>query len=238
MSAIQQALLMYGAKKGIIQNNLVFHLDPADPASYSGSGTNWADLTANAFDATLVNSPTFDATDGGGSFDFNGVNQKATQPVSLTDEFVGPLTFTTSFWIKPATSPPFQEAIWGVFQGGASRQSRMLCRIYFNGIIRLGYFAEDLDTPTGNITFGSWQYITIQYDSATDTSKVFVNGVEKASGSQGGLLPSTDRSVGFAQFNNSEWYKGKLGSQDSYSVALTATQITENFDALKSRYGY
>ena len=39
----------------IVTNGLVFYLDAANPKSYSGTGTDWFDLSGNGNDGTGVN---------------------------------------------------------------------------------------------------------------------------------------------------------------------------------------
>jgi len=167
---------------------------------------------------------------------FDGTDDYASQSNTLAASIVDQQSFTASFWIKPDTSPPSQQTVWGILQDGTT-QSRMQLRIYSDGIVRLGYFSNDLDSSSGQITFGSWNYVTIQYNSATDTSKIYVNAVEKASGSQGGLLSSTGRIVEIGRYNGSEYFKGRIGACHVYTVAHTPAQITENFNKLKTRYG-
>ena len=60
---------------GIITANLVQYLDAGNSSSYSGSGTTWSDLTASAVNGTLVNSPTYSSSEGGGSFLFDSVDE-------------------------------------------------------------------------------------------------------------------------------------------------------------------
>lgn len=59
---------------GIKTSNLVMHLDAGNSSSYSGSGTDWLDLTTNGIDATIEGGATYSSTEGGGSFYFDGVN--------------------------------------------------------------------------------------------------------------------------------------------------------------------
>ena len=63
------------AASGIIETNLVQHLDAANSSSYGGIGSTWSDLTDNGVDGTLVNSPTYSSTEGGGSFFFDGTSE-------------------------------------------------------------------------------------------------------------------------------------------------------------------
>ena len=58
----------------IITTNLVQYLDAGNSSSYSGSGTTWSDLTASGVDGTLINSPTYSSSEGGGSFLFDSVD--------------------------------------------------------------------------------------------------------------------------------------------------------------------
>ena len=60
---------------GIISTNLVQHLDAANSNSYSGSGSTWSDLTSSGVDGTLINSPTYSSTEGGGSFFLDGTSE-------------------------------------------------------------------------------------------------------------------------------------------------------------------
>lgn len=62
------------AATGIITTNLVQHLDAGNSSSYSGSGTTWSDLTSSGVNGTLVNSPSYSSSEGGGSFLFDSVD--------------------------------------------------------------------------------------------------------------------------------------------------------------------
>lgn len=220
----------------IIQTNLLFWFDPANTDSYPGSGTTWSDLTVNNWDATLVNGVSFTGADANGAMIFDGTNDYATQSNGVAASFVSQQSFTVGFWIKPDTSPPSQQTVWGILQSETT-QSRMQLRIYSTGAVRLGYFAQDLDSSAGVITFGSWNYVVIQYDSSNDTSKIFVNGTQVASGNQGGLLAGTNRVVEFGRYNGAEYFKGRIGAVHAYTTAQSSTDINTNYDALRARYG-
>lgn len=57
----------------VITNGLILYLDAANINSYSGSGATWTDLSGNNNNVTLFNSPTFSNR----SFTFNGTTQYA-----------------------------------------------------------------------------------------------------------------------------------------------------------------
>jgi hypothetical protein len=234
MSGILQTFFMYAKAAGIITDNLIFYYDPANPASYIGSGTDVQDLGTLNYDATLVNGVGFSASNGG-IFTFDGTNDYATVPNGSAALFINQ-SFTVEAWINPSVTPPSQQIYFGIVQS-ASTQSRLQCRIYSSGTIRMGYFAQDLDTASGQITFGTWVHIAMVYNSADDTSKIYKNGVQLASGNQGPLLSSTGRVVEIGRYNGAEYFKGSIGAIYSYQAALTQVQIQANFDTLKSRYG-
>lgn len=60
----------------IVRSGLVCYLDAGIANSYSGTGTTWTDLSGNGYDATLVNGPTYN-TSNGGSIVFDGSNDYA-----------------------------------------------------------------------------------------------------------------------------------------------------------------
>ena len=63
------------AAGGIRTTNLVQHLDAGNSSSYGGSGSTWSDLTSSGVDGTLINSPTYSSSEGGGSFLFDSVDE-------------------------------------------------------------------------------------------------------------------------------------------------------------------
>tara|TARA_R110000850_G_scaffold247387_1_gene372298 strand:+ start:7367 stop:8047 length:681 start_codon:yes stop_codon:yes gene_type:complete len=226
---------MFAKKAGIITDNLNFYYDPANIDSYIGSGTALNDLTANNYDATLVNGVGFSASNDGILL-FDGTNDYVSMPVASAGAFINQ-SFTVEAWVKPSASPPFQQIYFGILQDDAT-QSRLQCRLYSDGVIRLGYFAQDLDTASGQVDFASWQHIAMVYNSGDDTSKIYKNGVQLASGNQGSLLSSTGRVIEIGRHNGAEYYKGDIGAIYSYQAARTVGEINDNFDALKGRYGF
>ena len=80
----------------IITDGLFMYLDAG---AYSGSGTTWSDLVGSN-NATLVNGPTFVASDGttetgDGYFDFDGSDDRAD-----LDNFIYPTNYSIHLWIQ------------------------------------------------------------------------------------------------------------------------------------------
>lgn len=90
------------AGPNIIRNGLILAIDAADRNSYSGTGTNWYDLSTNNSNGTLINGPTFSAVNGG-SIVFDGINDYV-GITSLTHPSTN--SFSISFWSKSAKNYP------------------------------------------------------------------------------------------------------------------------------------
>ena len=79
----------------VVTSGLTMWLDAGNPASYSGSGTTWTDLSGNGNDQTLINAPTYVA--GPPSyFDFDGVSQYSTGSTPV----LGVNTYTKMVWFQ------------------------------------------------------------------------------------------------------------------------------------------
>ncbi len=66
---------------GIVTAGLALHLDASDAASYSGSGTTWADLTANNFNFIFAGTPSW--TSSPGYFYFEGNQADNADTISI-----------------------------------------------------------------------------------------------------------------------------------------------------------
>jgi hypothetical protein len=64
-------------QKSIVTDGLVLSLDAGNANSYPGTGTNWADLSGNGLNGTLVNGPTYNSANLG-SIVFDGTNDHVT----------------------------------------------------------------------------------------------------------------------------------------------------------------
>mgnify|MGYP000694724625 CR=1 FL=1 len=84
------------AASPIIADGLVLNLDASIPASYSGTGSTWFDLSGLNNDATLVNSPTYSSSFGG-YITTNGTSSFATIANNST---LDDNTVTVSLWLQ------------------------------------------------------------------------------------------------------------------------------------------
>jgi hypothetical protein len=215
-----------------ITDGLVLCLDAANPKSYPGSGTTWTDLSGRGNNGTLTNGPTYSSSNGG-SIVFDGVDDY------VNFSFVNPFAETVIVWVKSATSN------WNV-NGWISSSRRQNGHIIHpdQGLRRVTYFILDSSASYTNIGSVTPDNITIPHMYAYTTNgsnlhKTYFDGIEVASSSS-----SITRTVSpTAQI----WYlgqddtpgrhgNGNIYNCSRYNRALSATEISQNYNALKSRY--
>lgn len=224
----------------IVTSGLVLALDAADRKSYSGSGTAWNDLSGNGNNGTLTNGPTFNSANGG-SIVFDGSNDYVTCGSSITQTFTN---FSAEAIFKVGITNK-KQAIFSTFDGA-------------NG----GYGLEILDNTNSNkfnwfgFTNGSTFGSVMSVSSATLNSlynvtvvfqgsisfQIYINGILNNSsvasiasitkGAAAAFQLGDDPSVG-----NSLYFQGNIHSLKVYNRALSATEVLQNFNATRGRFG-
>ncbi len=214
-----------------VTSGLTMWLDANDPASYSGSGTTWVDLSGNGSDQTLVGAPTY--TSGTPSyFSFDGFTQYSTGSMPYV---LPPNTYTKMVWFQLAAAG--DNNLVSSDTGGHF--------MYFNNSSTLWAGNANVPPFSGGGAFGSatsfsyntWYCATIVFSDPQ--IYLYVNGVldnvdiTYSSGGHGG-----DGSVNLACFGaGGNLLNGKIAEVYCYGNALTAQQVLQNFNATKAKYG-
>lgn len=217
----------------IVTTGLVLQLDAGNPRSYSGSGTTWVDVSGNKTPSTLVNGPTYTST-GGAYFTFDGVDDYGT--VENTQLGNGNIAWTCSAWVRTTTTvnalgngSVLSNASGGpVYSMMGVNAGKIAYWTYQNAA-----WAQKLGVATVNDNV--WHMLTwVNYTNFT--MDMYVDGVldSNVANSTSGNNNPIDRLGG--SWNSS--FSGQI-SQISiyYNVALTAAQISQNFTAMRRRYG-
>ena len=222
-----------GHSPSIVTSGLILCLDAANVKSYPGSGTSWTDLSGNANSGTLVNGPTYSSTNGG-NLTFNGTNQYGSTPLSLG----GYTAYTASAWIKTATTNREILATWGI-------NNIFELYIYQDKLMAYTYNSSNASTYRQSnkiITNGLWTYCVGIYQGSTSTLNTYVNGQLDNGTLAGPAVPAALNSgaatVVIGNVNSGSYYfNGSMGQIKIYNRALSATEVAQNFNALRGRYG-
>lgn len=216
----------------VITNGLSLYLDAINPASYPGTGSTWYDLSGNGNNGTLVNSPTYTTITSVKTFAFDGVTNR----------------------VSFSYQTPVQSNSTGFTWGAWIRANRN-----FDGDVLMGYRGT---TPLEfyKMTTQKFEmYPAEVFSLVTLTTWVYLCAVWDGSGSSGGTnmkwyhnaVNTGLRDADNPTFKSTampfyiggdptagEYFQGYISAAHVYSRALTSTEITNNFDAMKSRYGY
>lgn len=219
----------------IVTNGLILYLDAGNSKSYPTTGTTWYDRSGNGNNGTLVNGPTFN-TGSGGSIVFDGVDDY----VSLSN--ITGVNFTLSCWINTtATSLTGTDAyqgngiIWSDVMGIAND---FVLAILNN---KASWFTGDAGTSingTTTINTGAWFYLTVVKNGGNSTKQLYVNSISEGTGasSANALTSNPNIAIGGNTLDG-RYFNGNIANTQIYNRALSVTEILQNFNATKSRYG-
>ena len=221
----------------IITDGLVLCLDAGNTKSYPGSGTTWTDLSGNGNNGTLVNGPTY-SSDNGGSIVFDGTNDRG--------NFTTPITSTSNqtyeIWTNAiASASSTQQYAYLLHTNNADTSTG---RSYMNIGIRptQQYFAAfngAHDTMELGVTANTSNIIQIVLTWDGSTQRAYANGISKNSQALTGTPQnfSTTTSFGDDKSTTYRMIQGNIYSIKIYSRALTASEIQQNFNSLRGRFG-
>lgn len=234
----------------IVSSGLVLNLDAGNPQSYSGSGTNWIDISGNGNNGTLVNGPTYSNANGG-SIVFGGTNDYVTSG-ALSGSFV---SFTVIIWFYPTSVTNYQNPIDCNYSYNGStgnigprlemNNSGTLAWNYSNDTAINQNFYTHLVVSSG-LSANTWYCAAITYDGNTNSSITYYNGnnTELSRTTVGtpptgfvGTMNNITLGKGFHLGGAERIYSGRVSNTQIYNRALTASEISQNFNALRGRFG-
>ena len=224
-----------------VTTGLILYLDATRPASYSGTGNTWADISglSPAGSATLVGSPVFGSgstTNGSGSFTFgSNINASTTKTYTIDNEI------TYIAWVNPSTN----------FDGGVI--VRRTDPSFNSGATSLYLYNNNLGYDWDNQNWGwrsnltvpnnQWSMIVITVNSSTVTAYMCnASGIASASSGRGhSSLTSkgaTNFYIAYDPYSpTGRAFNGKMGTAMVYSVALSSADISSIFNAQKASFG-
>ena len=215
----------------IITSGCVLSLDAADKLSYRGSGTTWRDLSGNNNTGTLTNGPTFNAGNMG-SIVFDGTDDYVGCIGSLT---VTAATFIT--WIRRNGSQVEYSGI--LFSRGTSVTGM---NFFGSTTNRLGYHWNDSVSTYGwdsglTVPDLTWCMIAVSVTSTSATAYLCQIGITSATNvvSHASSVLNSIRIAADSAPNR--FFRGNIAVAQIYNRALTATEVLQNYNATKGRFG-
>ena len=215
----------------VVTAGLQLYLDAGNASSYPGSGTAWTDLSGNSRNGTLTNGPTYSGTNSG-SIVFDGTNDYVQCSGSLT---VTAATFVT--WIKRNGSQDQYDGI--LFSRGTNTTG-----MNFYSSNQLGYHWNDSD-PTYTWSSGltipdaTWCMIAVSVTSTAATAYLCQTGGTTTATNTVNHSSSVidDIRLALDWATGSRYFNGNIAIAQLYNIALSAEQVSQNFQADRARFG-
>ena len=211
-------------------NNLVLHLDAANRRSYPGTGNTWYDLSGFGNTCFLTNGPILAGSGGTLAISFDGSNDYGLVYNSSSINFFG---FTLIAWIK-FPSIPFsgiainKESCYRLYVG-ESNTTNITARISQSWGALTGPGSTTLQA-------NKWYQSVVTADGVNQ--KLYLNGQQDFSSISNSVSTANSSNLHIATFQGGSYFMNCQMSQiQIYSQALTASQIKQNFNATRDRYG-
>ena len=218
-------------------NGLVLALDAANTKSYPGSGTTWTDLSGKGNNGTLVNGPTYSSANGG-SIVFDGVNDYVDCGNSDSLSAIGGTTnVTASAWVYYDAYGGGGQTYSVITLKGGNPWTWLLENPSNTFRFRITAGGSDVNVPdTSTHLLNTWYNVVGTYDGSN--MKIYANGILKNTQAQSGTLATNSVTAKIGTFQGTNYnLTGKISNVQIYNRALSATEVLQNFNALKSRYG-
>jgi hypothetical protein len=192
--------------------------------SYQG----WKDLSSTSTNARLLNGVTYNSSNQG-YLAFDNVNDYATVPSSSKFAF-GTGDFTLETWIRPQSFSTYLHMIALPDQNTFALKANVSDgQIYFYSPSYTTYGS----TSGWTLTLNTWNHVVFKRESSVGYA--FLNGVSK--GSKSGFASSfSTQTLNIHNGYGSEFASCGISSVRIYNRALNSNEITQNFNATRSKY--
>jgi hypothetical protein len=220
----------------IVTDGLVLCLDAANTKSYVSGSTAWNDLSRGGNNGTLINGPTFN-TGNGGSIVFDGVDDYVNCGNDSSFDLTTQLTLEC--WVKTSDTSQFAHFI--------SKFPASNCSYQLGATVGSGYLYFSRSTNGSNqgingqvninVCDGNWKHVVVSYNSTTSTLLMSINGIIQSSSLSGDVyVTTTNVNIG-RRTNVGQYYSANISNVRIYNRALSASEVLQNYNATKTRFG-
>ena len=245
-----------GYNPRIVTDGLILALDAGNTKSYPGSGSTWTDLSGNGNTGTLtsMNGSNYNSANGG-YLDFDGTADYVNLGTQINSD-ITTTNVTISFWayidstaadeifvsmesltlnqpliIWYDTSSSYQVQNTGIGDVGGGSNNVITTAV-------TDASSEKRFTTSNNaLSANTWYNIVVVLDVTNNEFYTYINGVEEAkwvsNNTSGGIKSTTND---FRIGGGNPYLDGRISNFSVYNKALTATEVQQNYNALKRRY--
>ena len=217
----------FQATKGIVQDGLVLNLDAGVKESYNG-GTTWRNLNGGN-EGTFNNGPVFSSANGG-NIVFDGTDDY----ISLND--LDLTTLTLSCWFKSDVASNGGSVIRLISKENSYVLQTDSTATSFAKTIVVNNGSWKGVTNSNSINANTVYNLVGTYDSPT--LSVYTDGQLSNSATITGGNPSNQANNLYIGGNTTNYsYNGIIYAVHIYNRALTAAEVSRNFNVMRHRFG-
>lgn len=206
----------------VITGGLILNLDAANPASYSGSGSTWTDISGANNNATLAGNPVYTALNPS-YFTFSGGNNANLNYAWSND-------FTCSFWIYPISAPG------GQFSRVVSTAPGDNFEIAINSSNQLSYYSPTVGWQSNFTTLSGASWSQVVFIKSANGLTIYVNN-NLVRTTTIGISPGTKIYLG-QRYQVNEASNIRIGNFLIYNYGFSASDVSSNWNSQKTRFGY
>jgi hypothetical protein len=219
----------------IVTDGLVLYLDAANIKSYVSGSTLWNDLTINSNNGVLTNGPTFSSSNAGYLI-FDGTNDYVDTNINMS----GYTDFTLSMYAKTLDTWPISGTTFRALCGNTGGGSYVRMNINPTSVNVLffangpGTFMQTEVFNTSN-NINDWYHYT--FTRSTTFQRIYLNGVLKSEVTFSNVTSLTNYYRAVGTYATSYLWNGYISDYRIYNRALSSTEVLQNYNALKARFG-
>jgi hypothetical protein len=227
----------YMPEENIVTNGLVLNIDPANRNSYSGTGNTIYDLSGSGNTGILTNGPTYSSLNSG-SIVFDGSNDYI--EISNID-FNSNSVYTASFWFKTINNSS-QQYILDFRESDVNNRTAIVAFNQSGTSKKIHYAVQGSGDiwPSASTILGlnKWYHIGVTHNSSTNNLKIYLDGILNLDTefTQDLISTSLPLRIGARNLTAAFPLYGNISQLKIYNRALTAQEISQNYNATKKRF--
>jgi hypothetical protein len=223
----------------VVTDGLVLYLDAGNTKSYLGAGAIWGDLSQNGNNGTLTNGPSF-TTGNSGAIIFDGADDYVGIGIDKScNRFTG--DFAVSVWVNRSNTG----GTWGNIIGDYytnSTGNALEWQLMINNTAQLfvynvtnGYVVNPI---ASGFSANTWINVILTRIGPTLSLYANTNLVTSVTNTTTFGSATGNLNIGIDGNNSSEPFTGKISNVMIYkNKGLLPVEITQNFNALRTRFG-